>query len=146
MVAKIAIGGKLKKICFSIFLSVISINCFAVQGLVDYVIDGDTFNADVIIEDDISVPVRIRILDIDAPEIKGKCDTEIDLAIKSEERLKELLPEGSIVYLDNLKDDKYLGRINATVKNSDGVNVSDVLIKEKLAVPYDGGKRIDWCK
>ena len=30
---------------------------------------------------------------------------------------------------------------------ADGVNVGDELVKESLAVVYDGGKKVmDWCK
>lgn len=45
-----------------------------------------------------------------------------------------------------LHDDKYLGRIDAHVKKSDGTNISSVMIKEKIVRKYNGGKRAGWCK
>ncbi len=135
----------LKHLFCCIILSTVVSAANAVSATVDYVIDGDTFNATVNIDKDINIKARIRILNIDSPELKGDCDTEINLAKQSKERLIQLLPKGSVIELSDLKDDKYLGRINAIVKNSDGLDVSKTLIDEKLAVPYSGGKRISWC-
>ena len=52
---------------------------------------------------------------------------------------------GTIIELKNIKDDKYLGRIDANVILPDGRDVGDILIKEQLARPYNGGKRHSWC-
>ena len=60
--------------------------------------------------------------------------------------MAELLPVGSVVELRDVQDDKYLGRIDARVITKDGVDVSGVLIKEKLGRPYDGGRRASWCE
>ncbi len=135
--------NKLFVILTGIFLS---ISAYGATGRVLYVIDGDTFAAVVSIGDDIEVTTKIRILDIDAPEIKGKCESEINRAYLAKEKLQELLPKGSSITLDKLKDDKYLGRINAIVVNESGKNVSDVLMDSGLAVAYSGGKRISWCE
>lgn len=60
-------------------------------------------------------------------------------------RLKELLPVGTRVDLRNIKDDKYLGRIDADVF-SDGKNIGDIMVREKIARPYNGGRRRGWCE
>ncbi|HNY24996.1 MAG TPA: thermonuclease family protein [Alphaproteobacteria bacterium] len=134
---------KLAIIFTGIFLPIAS---YAVPATVNYIFDGDTFGAQVKLEDNIKISVRVRILDIDAPEINGKCDSEIQGAKIAKKRLSELLPLGAVVELTDIKDDKYLGRIDANVKTSKGVNVSDVMIKEKLVRKYNGGHRFGWCK
>ncbi len=112
---------------------------------VGYIVDGDTFAAVVMLADEIEITVRVRIIDIDAPEMKGECDREIKMANQARERLGELIPVGSTVQLSGVKDDKYLGRIDAHVKSAAGANVSEVLIREGLVRPYNGGKRQPWC-
>lgn len=102
-------------------------------AVVNYIFDGDTFAATVELKNDVRISVRVRILDIDAPEIKGECDSEITAAYNAKERLSQLIPIGSTVELSKIKDDKYLGRIDALVKNSDGLDVSETMIREKHA-------------
>ncbi|MBN1281958.1 MAG: thermonuclease family protein [Alphaproteobacteria bacterium] len=138
----------MKKI-LTIFFGMILIlghSAYAVPATVDYIFDGDTFSAQVKLEDDIKISVRVRIMDIDAPEISGRCDSEIQGALKAKKRLEELLPIGATVDLQDVKDDKYLGRIDAHVKNSDGIDISSTMIKEKLVRKYGGGKRYGWCE
>lgn len=119
---------------------------YAVPAVVDYVVDGDTFSANVLIDDDVSVPVRVRILNIDTPEIHGKCKSEIDKAHLAKDTLSNILPQGTKVELDSVKDDKYLGRIDANVVLKDGRNVGDIMINRGLARSYNGGRRHSWCK
>lgn len=125
---------------------IIETGAYAVPAVVDYVVDGDTFGATVLFDDDISVPVRVRILNIDTPEIHGKCKSEINKAYLGKDALAGILPQGTKVELDSIKDDKYLGRIDANVVLKDGRNVGDIMIKRGLARPYNGGRRAGWCK
>jgi endonuclease YncB( thermonuclease family) len=118
----------------------------AVPAVVDYVLDGDTFAAAVKLEDDISITVRVRLINVDTPEMSGECAREIDLANQAKEYVTDLLPTGSVVDLQNIKDDKYLGRIDANVILPDGRDLGDVLVDKKLARKYNGGRRAGWCK
>ena len=68
------------------------------------------------------------------------------MALQARDRLAELLPIGTIVELRNVRDDKYLGRIDARVYDANGHDVSKILLNEKLARPYDGGRRASWCE
>ena len=111
----------------------------------DYVFDGDTFAALVYLENGARISVRVRIMNIDAPELKGKCESEISSAEKSKARLNELLPKGTRVVLSKIKDDKYLGRIDALVRFPDGRDIGRIMMDEKLAVAYNGGRRRSWC-
>ncbi len=119
---------------------------FAYPAVVDYIFDGDTFAAYVMLDEDIKVAARIRIINVDTPEIHGDCEYEINMANKAKERLAELLPVGSVVELKEIKDDKYLGRIDARVFTGDNKDVGKILIEEKLGREYSGGKRLPWCK
>lgn len=114
--------------------------------MVDYIFDGDTFAATVRLDDDIAVSTRVRLMNVDTPEIHSLCESEIKLAEKAKNRLADLLPIGSTVELRNIKDDKYLGRIDAYVLTNTGQDIGSILIKEKLGRPYDGGKRESWCQ
>lgn len=141
----------MKKILFIfIFILLIPWTSFAdvtapVYATTGYIFDGDTFAAMVKLENGVMVSVRVRILGIDAPEIHGDCDSEIQIALKARDKLGTLLPENSTVQLSDIKDDKYLGRIDANVTLSDGRNVGTIMLNEKLARKYTGGKRQKWC-
>lgn len=119
---------------------------YAVPAQVDYVLDGDTFAARVAVADDVKITVRVRLINVDTPELNGACQDEIKLARRARGRLEKLLPRGTIVELNNIKDDKYLGRIDANVVMSDGRDVGNVLVREKLARKYSGGRRQSWCE
>ncbi len=135
----------MKKIVLLVFALFNSGVAVATPATVDYIFDGDTFAAYVNLEDDINISVRVRLMNVDTPEIHGACDSEIRAALRAKERLAELIPVGSVVELSKIKDDKYLGRIDAYVKTADGRDVGAVLISEKLGRPYSGGRRAGWC-
>lgn len=134
------------KKCFVLILGMFMFaSANAVPAVVDYIFDGDTFVAFVKLQDDIQISTRVRIMNIDTPEMHGMCDYETNMAMRAKNRLAELIPVGSIVDLSGIKDDKYLGRIDAYVIMPDGRDVGKVLIHEKLARPYSGGRRAGWC-
>lgn len=124
----------------------LSMSAWAVPAVVDYIFDGDTFSAQVMLEGDIAITVRVRLINIDTPEMNGKCAAEITMAQSAKDLLATLIPRGTSVDLRNIKDDKYLGRINANVILPDGRDVGNILIDSGLARPYNGGKRKSWCK
>ena len=136
----------MNKILVAIFGVLMSVAAHAVPAVVDYVLDGDTFSAAVNIAPDIAITVRVRLINVDTPEMNGACDDEIHRANIAKDRLAELLPVGTVVDLQNIKDDKYLGRIDANVIMTDGRDVGKVLVSEGLARVYSGGKRMSWCK
>ena len=117
----------------------------ATPAVVGYIIDGDTFAGRVKLDDGIQISVRVRLRNVDTPELHGACDYEIRRANMARERLAELIPVGTVVELTKIKDDKYLGRIDAYVAMRDGRDVGRVLIKEGLGRPYKGGRRAGWC-
>lgn len=118
----------------------------ATPVVVDYIIDGDTFAGRVTLADDTKITVRVRLINVDTPEIHGECESEIRAAFAAKARLAELLPIGTTVELQEIKDDKYLGRIDARVLDTSGRDVGKILVNEKLGRPYSGGRRDGWCK
>ena len=115
----------------------------AVQGQIEYVVDGDTYQ---II---ISAPAhgeRVRARHFDTPE-KGslaQCDEERNLAEKATKAAKRLLPRGSTVYLSDFGRDRY-GRVLAQITLADGTDLARWFIQAGLAHPYKGGRKQGWC-
>jgi endonuclease YncB( thermonuclease family) len=116
-----------------------------IPAVVTYIIDGDTFSAKVLLKQDIEITVRVRIMQIDAPEIHGECESEIKAAFAAKDRLEELVPIDSRIVLTGVKDDKYLGRIDAYVADAAGRDVGEIMVREHHARRYGGGKRTGWC-
>ena len=136
----------MKKFGIAIFGIMCAGVAFATPARVGRVIDGDTFDATVMLDGGINVSARVRIRDVDTPEIHGKCAREREMAAAARARLGEMLPVGSIVELTNIKDDKYLGRIDANVADGRGTDVGRALIRAGLGRSYNGGRRSGWCK
>lgn len=84
---------------------------------------------------------RIRILNIDAPELEGRCRYETDLAQRSKHRLAEML-EGQQIDIKRQGKDRY-GRTLA-VLSVQGYDVGDQLVREGLARTWSG-RREPWC-
>lgn len=87
----------------------------------------------------------IRLNNLDTPELDGACAQEKDLAKKAKDRVAALLPVGSEVTLTNLRRDKYF-RVLADVYSQGIISINNTLLMEKLAVPYTGGVKMNWCE
>lgn len=146
MVTKVALIN-MKKIIVGILMFVVCPYSWATPVRVKKIIDGDTFLADVILKDKTEVmSVKVRLRNVDTPELHGECESEIKKARYAKQRLGELLPEDSIVEIKNIKNDKYQGRIDANVYDSANRDVGEVLVREKVGRAYSGGRRNSWCK
>lgn len=122
----------------------ISINSYATT--IDRVVDGDTFEIKNPKPPLDLLQTKHRITGIDTPESfkqVAKCQKEIELGLKAKEFVSNFVKEGvNIVYLELDKYGRYLVNVD---KN--GLNLADELVKNGLAVYYDGGtKEKDWCK
>ena len=136
----------MKKLLIFVICMFMSGVASAVPAVVDYIFDGDTFSAGVKLDADVEITVRVRLINVDTPEMNGKCKAEKVMAQSARDLLGVLMPRGTVVELENIKDDKYLGRINANVILPDGRDVGRVMIDSGLARPYSGGKRKSWCE
>lgn len=84
---------------------------------------------------------RIRIADIDTPELNGKCESERRLAIRARDRLLVLL-NSEPYRIERTGKDRY-GRTLAVVSNSRG-SIGQQLVAEGLARKWTG-RRMPWC-
>lgn len=112
----------------------------SVDGRRIVIIDGDTIDVQ---------GERIRILNIDAPEsFRSRCEAELKLALKTKERLADLLRAGP-VEIDRHGQDRYR-RTLARLSVQQG-DVGAILVREGLALPWrDGAKAKEerlqtWC-
>ena len=85
---------------------------------------------------------RVRLQDIDAPELHGRCEYETRLAIRARGRLLALLNEAPFTLVTEGKRDRY-GRVLASLR-SHGRDLGGVLVAEGLARKWDGRRR-SWC-
>lgn len=83
---------------------------------------------------------RVRLMDIDAPEMQGQCEYETRLAVQSRDRLAQILGSGFSIYRDGT--DRY-GRTLAVV-TVNGRSAGDMLVAEGLARTWSG-RREPWC-
>jgi endonuclease YncB( thermonuclease family) len=101
-----------------------------------HVIDGDTFDYG---------GARVRIADIDAPEVHGQCAYETALAAHATERMRALLAAGpfELSPLGNGRDEDRYGR-KLRIVTRGGRSLGDVLVAEGLARTWSG-RREPWC-
>ena len=108
--------------------------------------DGDTFRANIPdYPPIIGQHMGIRINGVDTPEMRGQCEQEKVLARKAKQYTVTMLRSAKTIELRNMQRGKYF-RIVADVY-ADGQSVGEVLVREGLAVVYNGGKKVkDWCE
>ena len=99
------------------------------------VIDGDTFRY----RGD-----KIRVADIDAPEVRSRCDEEAELAARATDRFSELLSDGPFVLepISGRDQDRYGRKLRIVTRN--GRSLGDQLVGEGLARTWSG-RREAWC-
>lgn len=109
-------------------------------GKVIKVYDGDTITiaSQLPYENSLIYRFSVRIKGIDCPEIRTRNLDEKEIALIAKKFVEDKCLN-KIIILKNLSTEKY-GRILADVY-IDIMNISDELIKNKLAVSYDGGKK-----
>ncbi|MFQ6017634.1 MAG: thermonuclease family protein, partial [Kiloniellaceae bacterium] len=120
-----------------------------VPALVVSVLDGDTIEVRARIWLGQDIRTRVRLSDIDAPELRGECERERELAEKARAFLAARLgPKGegpAEVRLLDIRYGKYAGRILARVETPGGEDLGRTLVAAGLARPYDGRSRAPWC-
>ncbi len=90
--------------------------------------------------------MNIRVNGVDTPEIRTKNKCEKKKARDAKKLVKALLKSAKRIDLTNIQRGKYF-RIVADVM-IDGKSLSFYLLKNGLAVNYDGGtkKKMNWCQ
>lgn len=97
-------------------------------------VDGDTLDC---------AGRRVRLANIDAPELNGRCPSEIQMAERAKLAAMIALADAPVRVVPDGGKDRY-GRLlaRATV---DGKDLGGVLVAQGLARPYAGGARKSWC-
>ncbi len=113
-----------------------------VSARVVSVYDGDTLTVDAEPWPGLTARTKVRVAGVDTPEIRGKCQTEKDMAIQARDFVRATV--GATVRLTNIRLGKYAGRVIADVWVR-GQKLSELLITENLGRPYRGGRREGWC-
>ena len=100
------------------------------------VIDSDTFEHG---------GVRVRIADIDTPELRGRCAYETERADRATRRLEALIAVGpfELHRLPNGRDEDRYGR-KLRIATRGGRSLGDTLVAEGLARTWSG-RREPWC-
>ena len=117
---------------------------FAYPAEVMRVIDGDTFEARVRVWPGLDVSTKVRLRNIDAPELHARCADELAKAQASRAALETMLAAGGVT-VSRVGIDKYGGRVDALVATRDTADVSAALLSGGWARSYDGGRRGGWC-
>ena len=98
------------------------------------VIDGDTFRYR---------GEKIRVADIDTPEVHGRCAYETALAARATARMAELLESGPFELQQTSRDeDRYGRKLRVVTRN--GRSLGDQMVAEGLARTWTG-RREPWC-
>lgn len=80
----------------------------------------------------------MRLRGIDSPELRGNTEEERQMAHKAQQALSSKIM-GKDVFLKNIAKEKY-GRILCDIYLQ-RENISDWMLKNRYAVPYEGGKK-----
>jgi endonuclease YncB( thermonuclease family) len=108
------------------------------------VIDGDTFEARVHVWPGLEVTTKVRLRNIDAPELHARCADEATKAQAARAALETMLAAGPVT-VSRVGIDKYGGRVDALAATNDTPDVSAALLNGGFARSYDGGRRGSWC-
>ena len=110
--------------------------------------DGDTFTVNIAgIPDVFGKQISVRVANIDAPEKNSPDLWEQRMSAEAWEALESLLANAKRIDLINPQRDKYF-RILSEVLVDKKIDVSEYMLKKKLAYPYEGDTKqpVDWCK
>jgi micrococcal nuclease len=114
---------------------------FEYRATILRIVDGDTVDVDldlgfkIVLSDE-----RVRIAGIDTPESRTKDPEEKKFGLASKERLKELLGKTAVIRTMKPDSKEKFGRILGDFI-VDGKSVSEILIEEGYAVPYQGDNK-----
>ena len=115
-----------------------SLNGLETDAKVLKVYDGDTLYVAINFQNSLC-KFKCRLSRIDTPELRTTDEVEKKYALESKQYLVNKV-ENKIVKLKVNNNDKY-GRLLVDIF-VDNVNINDLMIKEKYAIKYDGGKKI----
>ena len=119
------------------------------KALINRVVDGDTVDVDIDVGFGIWIKdERVRVMGIDTPESRTSDKTEKKFGLAAKERLKELIPEGTIQILKtevNKDGEDAKGKFGRILGDFlvDGKRITETLVEEGHAVAYHGQSKDD---
>ena len=113
-----------------------------IEARVERVIDGDTLIVRAKIWLDQELTVRVRLAEIDTPELNARDQNVRRAAWNAYKALFRMTHDRKII-LRNLRYGKYAGRVIAETFLADGTNISNELLRMRLAVPYGTKFKLD---
>lgn len=111
-----------------------------------HVIDGDTLLFRALWSPLPDKTISVRLIGVDTPETgyRAQCDEERDLALKAKHFVQDTMKNARDIEVQPTAWDRWGGRIVAIVW-VDHKSLSEMLLENNLARPYDGGKKSSWC-
>jgi micrococcal nuclease len=108
----------------------------------DRVVDGDTIDAFIDLGFKVILKERIRLMGIDCPESRTRNKKEKSWGLAAKARLEELLEEheNKFTLASKLQKKGKFGRVLGTIIIN-GKDANQLLIEEKLAIPYTGSNK-----
>ncbi|MDH4120526.1 MAG: thermonuclease family protein [Deltaproteobacteria bacterium] len=115
------------------------------QAQVLRVVDGDTVEVSIEMWPGLTQVAHVRLLGINAPETHGKgvAPCEHAAGVQAKDYLASLMARAKVTQVTQVSPDKYGGRFLGRLL-ADGQDVSESMLKARMAVPYHGGKRSPW--
>ena len=112
---------------------------------VDRVVDGDTVDIWIDLGFDVQIFERVRMAGIDTPESRTRDDREKIYGKMATARVEELMPVGGKFLAVSTSYDARgkFGRAMMDFHLPDGQMLCQLLVDEKLAVPYHGQNKAD---
>lgn len=114
---------------------------------VNRVLDGDTVEIQTpFLPAPLKPVLKVRVLGVDTPEkgSRAKCEAEAAKAKLATAFTIEKIKSAKTIKVEIVDWDKYGGRILGDLF-IDGERLSNLLIQNGHARPYDGGKKGSWC-
>ena len=134
-------------IAATILFSTVAFASNPYQHRVIRVLDGDTIEIDApFLPVELRQTLRLRIIEVDTPE-KGslaKCEAERTKAEAATRFTQTMIARAKRHEVIFVRWDKYGGRVLGDLL-LDGKSLKQMLIDNKHAVRYDGGKKSNWC-
>ena len=119
------------------------------KALINRVVDGDTVDVDINLGFGIWMrDERVRVMGIDTPESRTSDEMEKIFGFAAKNRLKELIPEGSIQILKTEVDkdgEDAKGKFGRILGDFivEGHRITEILVDEGHAVEYHGQSKED---
>jgi micrococcal nuclease len=103
---------------------------------INKVIDGDTVDLDIDLGFNISITQRVRLKDINAPEVRTLDLEEKAKGFASKEWLEKELAKPGEWIIETFKEDKYGRTLGILYLVGEPVTVNEKMLNEGMAVPY----------